>query len=142
MTDEKWATVWLVVAIVSLVAALLFLDAALKGAYSQEHRHPPQDEAIHLKFYRHWNMPDNRRVSCCHDEDCFPVQAKKVDGTWFARKTDEDEWIPIPRNKVDIGLEDSPEVPDARAHLCGRSYGGGLGASPFTVFCFTAGQGG
>ena len=123
------------------VGALLLLIWSCIPAIAQEHKHPPQDEAIHQKFYRNWNMPDNRAVSCCHDEDCFPAQAKNVNGTWYARKDDGDEWIEIPRNKVDIGLPDSRDPPDSRAHLCGRKYTFMGASSGFTVFCFTAGAG-
>jgi hypothetical protein len=129
--------------IIGAVFTLAFILVGMSSCAQAQHvGHPPQDMELHRKFYSTWMMPDNRRVSCCHDEDCSPAQAKKVNGTWFARKTDNDEWVQIPQNKVDIGLADSPDVPDARALLCGRKFAGGFGADVFTVFCFTAGQGG
>jgi len=137
-TENRHLTMALI--IMAALVAYMFM-VPFPHAYGQDHKHPPQDEAIHLKYYRTWTMPDNRKVSCCHDEDCFPAQAKNVNGTWFARKDDTEDWVEIPRNKVDIGLPDSRDPPDSRAHLCGRKYTF-QGASNFTVFCFTAGAGG
>ncbi len=131
-----------IILVTCCVVALMFALSALVGvAFAQEHKHPPQDAEIHKRYYSTWTMPDNRKVSCCHDEDCFPAQAKNVNGTWFARKDDTEDWTEIPKNKVDIGLPDSRDPPDSRAHLCGRKYTF-QGASNFTVFCFTAGAGG
>lgn len=131
MTDEKWATFWLVVAVVCM-AVLWLLLAWIKPALAQ---HRPQDMDLHHQFYSSWMMPDNRAVSCCHDEDCFPAQSKRVDGQWYARKTDDEEWIPIPASKV----EQDRDTPDGRSHLCGRKYN--VFASGFVVFCFIAGSG-
>ncbi len=127
--------------LVAVGMVLLLIWSAIP-AMAQHAGHPPQDMEIHRKFYSTWQMPDNRAVSCCHDEDCFPAQAKFVNGTWFARKEDGDDWIEIPKNKVDIGLPDSRDPPDGRAHLCGRKYTFMGSSGGFTVFCFTAGAGG
>ncbi len=124
------------------VGVVLLLIWSCIPAMAQHTGHPSQDMEIHKRFYSTWMMPDNRGVSCCHDEDCFPAQAKNVNGTWFARKEDGDDWIEIPRNKVDIGLPDSRDPPDSRAHLCGRKYTFMGSSGGFTVFCFTAGAGG
>lgn len=119
-----------------VIVVVLFSVAFVSLAWGQEHRgHPAQDMEIHRKFYSNWMMPDNRAVSCCHDEDCFPAQAKRVDGQWYARKTDDEEWIPIPASKV----EQDRDTPDGRSHLCGRKYN--VFASGFVVFCFIAGSG-
>ena len=32
--------------------------------------HPPQDMALHEKFYSTWRMPDNPALSCCNNADC------------------------------------------------------------------------
>lgn len=91
----------------------------------------PDHAADH--FYTSWMMPDNPQTSCCSREDCAPAQAKVVDGKWFARWTDADEWTEIPPHKV----ERIRDMPDGRAHLCGRPSPFGL-----MVFCFGAGAGG
>jgi hypothetical protein len=41
-------------------AALAFSPPSL----AQQHHHPPQDEAIHEKFYGTWHMPDRPAMSC------------------------------------------------------------------------------
>ena len=30
------------------------------------HRHPPQDQLLHEKFYSTWHIPDNPAASCCN----------------------------------------------------------------------------
>ncbi len=115
------------------VLAMIGLAAC---AFAQEHRHPPQDADIHFRFYQNWKQPDNRAVSCCSDEDCFPALAKNVNGTWYARKDETEEWVRIPASKVEYDRD----TPDGRSHLCGRRYGFN-NDNHFTVFCFIAGQG-
>lgn len=110
----------------------MILVAVASCAKAQEHKHPAQDADIHHKFYSTWQMPDNRNVSCCHDEDCFPSQSKFSDGSWYARKSDDDEWIKIPKNKI----EQDRDSPDGRSHLCGRKYTFMGAGQNFTVFCF------
>jgi len=44
------------------------------------HRHPPQDQLLHEKFYSTWHMPDNPTASCCNNADCYPTEIKYVDG--------------------------------------------------------------
>jgi hypothetical protein len=129
----------LAVVAVTVIAVLVVLAAK---AFAQEpHKHRPQDLAIHHKFYKTWMMPDNRAVSCCHDDDCQPAEARRLpNGQWEARQEgDKGDFTPIPPRKVDMGLPDSPDAPDARAHLCGRRAGP---TSDFFVYCFIAGQGG
>lgn len=116
---------WVKLTIVSVVLLIFALSVQ-----AQEHRHPPQDIGIHHQFYKSWYMPDNRAVSCCHDEDCFPAQSKFVDGFWFARKTDDEDWIKIPPQKI----EQDRDSPDGRSHLCGRKYT--MWNTGFSVFCF------
>jgi hypothetical protein len=81
-------------------------------------------------------MPDNRAVSCCHDSDCEPAQAKQINGQWFARKdSDTGNYTPIPPQKE----EHDRDSPDGRSHLCGQRFGFNEGR--LTVFCFIAGGG-
>lgn len=117
-----------------LIAAGLVL--IIMPARGQEHHgHPPQDQAIHDKFYKTWNMPDNRAISCCHDEDCFPSQSKFENGSWYARKSDDEAWVQVPDRKI----ERDRDSPDGRSHLCGRRYG--FGNNDFSVFCFLPASG-
>jgi hypothetical protein len=133
---ERWLTV---AAAFYIALIILFLFTIPVRA---QHRHLPQHEEIHHKFYKQWRMPTNRAVSCCNDQDCKPAEAYMKDGRWYARhEGDEGPFTLIPKERVDIGLPDSPEPPDFRSHLCGMRYGG-FNNGEFTVFCFIAGSGG
>jgi hypothetical protein len=67
-----------------LISGILIL--AVGPAIAQEGHHPSRDQAIHERFYSTWMMPQNRNVSCCHNEDCSPAEARLEDGNWIARK--------------------------------------------------------
>ncbi len=127
---------WLTI-IFGVFSVLMISVAMVSCAKAQHAGHPPQDMELHHKFYSTWNMPDNRAVSCCHDEDCFPAQSKFEDGSWYARKTDDEDWVKIPANKI----EQERDTPDGRSHLCGRKYTYMGASSGFTVFCFLPGGG-
>lgn len=132
-TSERW--------FLAVVFAIIALFIASFPAVGQ-HKHPPEHADIHLKFYQHWKMPTNRAVSCCNEQDCKPAEAYMKDGRWYARhEGDTGPFNLMPRERVDIGLPDSPESPDARAHLCGMRYGGGFNNNEFTTFCFISGNG-
>jgi hypothetical protein len=55
------------------LAASLVLVVSTAAA---QHRHPPEDQALHEKFYSTWYMPDNPNSSCCNDVDCYPTEVK------------------------------------------------------------------
>lgn len=126
--------------IVGLGIALGLLAALFIGnVRAQEHHgHPPQDQDIHIRFYQSWMMPHNRKVSCCHEEDCSPAESKFENGHWLARKTSEPtaEFTVIPPERI----EQERDSPDGRSHLCGRRYG--FSNNELTVFCFAPGAGG
>lgn len=132
---------WLAFALFFMIVLIVILYSMPVARADEPHKHRPQDLGLHHKLYKQWKMPDNRAVSCCNDDDCRPAEAYKKGGQWYARhEGDTGDFTLIPPHKVDIGLPDSPESPDARAHLCGVRYGSNDG--PFTVYCFTAGSGG
>ena len=66
----------------TLMTAVQAQDAGL-------HRHPPQDQFLHEKFYSTWHMPDNPAVSCCNDADCYPTEIKYVDGNLYAKRRED-----------------------------------------------------
>ena len=117
--------------IVVLIAAALAFVAVRASA---QHHHPPQDVAIHERFYRTWKMPDNPSVSCCDNRDCYPTEAKIIDGTWFARRREDGVWLRVPPEKV----EQNRDNPDGRNHLCAPPPDR---VSMVEVFCFTVGSG-
>ena len=122
---------WLLLIGAALVALIMVLGVHF--AHAQEHRHPPEHQDLHEKFYSNWMMPDNRNVSCCHGEDCKPAQSRRLNGKWQSRHSDADEWTDIPEYKI----ETERDSPDGRSHLCGRK--GWFGMS---VFCFLPAAGG
>lgn len=118
-----------------LIAAIIVLAVIIGlvvAALAQEHRHPPEHSAIHEKFYKGWARPDNRAYSCCSLEDCAPAQSKMVDGKWFSRFSDNEEWIEIPPQKI----ETERDSPDGQSHLCKRTSMG-----LHSVYCFLPASG-
>jgi hypothetical protein len=100
-----------------------------------QHRHPPQDEALHEKFYSTWYMPDNPAMSCCNKADCYPTEIKYVGGNVYARRREDGNYILIPPWKI----ERNRDNPDGRSHLCAPPPDGLNPAD--TVFCFSLGGG-
>ena len=112
-----------------LISGILIL--AVGPAIAQEGHHPPRDQAIHERFYSTWMMPNNRNVSCCHNEDCSPAEARLENGNWIARKVGEGDWTYVPPWKIEYDRDS----PDGRSHLCGRHFIRN-GIDELTVFCF------
>jgi hypothetical protein len=103
------------------------------GQDEAEPRHPPEDMALHEKFYSTWHMPDNPALSCCNNADCYPTDIRYVDGRIYAKRREDGKYILIPPQKV----ERSRDNPDGRNHLCAPPPG--LSNSSDTVFCFALG---
>lgn len=114
-----------------LFALLLLITPAL--AQSHNH-HPKQDQKIHEEFYSTWMMPDARQASCCNSKDCYPTEAKIVDGHWQAKRREDGLWLNVPDEKV----EHERDNPDGRNHICAPDPGA-LGRT--NVYCFIAGGG-
>jgi hypothetical protein len=100
-----------------------------------QHSHPPQDEALHEKFYSTWYMPDNPAKSCCNKADCYPTEIKYVGGNIYARRREDGNYILIPASKI----ERHRDNPDGRNHLCAPPPNGSYPTD--TVFCFSLGGG-
>jgi hypothetical protein len=117
-----------------LTMGLILVVTAASTAEAQ-HRHPPQDEALHEKFYSTWYMPDNPARSCCNNADCYPTEIKYVGGNIYARRREDGQYILIPPQKV----ERNRDNPDGRNHLCAPPPNSYYPAD--TVFCFSLGGG-
>jgi hypothetical protein len=108
---------------------------SVQTSRAQHHGHPPQDLAVHEKFYSTWYMPDNPKKSCCNKADCYPTEIRMQDGSIFAKRREDGKFIWVPPQKV----ERHRDNPDGRNHLCAppptASY------PPDTVFCFALGGG-
>ena len=133
---DRFLRFWL--GLVLVCAVVLAVSVALLVGARAEHK--PEHMALHHQFYATWMMPDNRAVSCCHDEDCEPAEAYQKDGFWYARKISEvyehPEYTKIPPQKV----ETERDSPDGQSHICGRRYNGFAGPG-MSVFCFVPGNG-
>ena len=103
--------------LVSVALLLLWTNSvkAQEAAQDAAHRHhPPQDQALHEKFYSTWHMPDNPTLSCCNNADCYPTEIQYVDGKIYARRREDGKYILIPSQKI----ERNRDNPDGRNHLC------------------------
>jgi hypothetical protein len=98
-----------------------------------ERRHPPEDVALHEKFYSTWHMPDNPALSCCNSADCYPTDIKYVDGRIYAKRREDGKYILVPPQKV----EHSRDNPDGRNHLCAPPPN--PSNSSDAVYCFALG---
>jgi hypothetical protein len=98
---------------VALIAAGLLYLATINFAHGQHH-HPKEDEEIHKRFYNTWMMPDHPTMSCCHDRDCYPTEARRIGNRWEAKRREDGRWLVVPSEKV----EQNRDNPDGRNHLC------------------------
>lgn len=114
----------IVVLILLAIAVITARSQPIGGAgrgMGSTHSHPPEDEALHGKFYSTWNMPNNgqpRDKSCCNKGDCYPTPFKNVAGTWFAMHRETGKWIVVPDQKLEHLQSDPRESPDGQGHLC------------------------
>jgi hypothetical protein len=103
------------------IAAWLFALAAWRQALSQEHHHPPQDAAMHDRFYSSWLIPNGgqqRKSSCCDRKDCYRTQGKFHAGQWWALRREDQNWVLLPNNKLEHNQPDPRESPDGQTHVC------------------------
>ena len=108
------------IAMLVIAYSIVMLAAASHVARGQGHSgHPPQDQAIHEKFYSNWMRPEDRSLSCCNQHDCYPTLFKKEGGTWFALRREDGEWIPIPEATIEYDRDN----PDGRNHVCMQEPG-------------------
>ena len=117
--------------LLAIVAGLVFVVSTAVA----QHHHPPQDQALHEKFYSTWYMPDNPTSSCCNNADCYPTEIKYVGGSIYARRREDGKYIFIPPQKV----ERNRDNPDGRNHLCAPPPNSLQAAD--AVFCFSLGGG-
>jgi hypothetical protein len=109
------------------------VSAQQAGQEDGARHHPPQDMALHEKFYSTWHMPDNPAASCCNNADCYPTEIKYVDGNIYAKRREDGKFILVPAVKV----ERNRDNPDGRNHLCAPPPN--FSRTSDTVFCFALG---
>ncbi|GLR99610.1 hypothetical protein [Bradyrhizobium liaoningense] len=115
-----------------LLGSTATVRAQEAGHDAVHRRHPPQDQALHEKFYSTWHMPDNPSVSCCNSADCYPTDIKYIGDQIYARRREDGRYILIPPQKV----ERNRDNPDGRNHLCAPPPA----LSPLdSVYCFALG---
>lgn len=128
------------------VAAMVVIYAMTMIKTQAEEHHPPADQALHEKFYSHWNMPDQRtdgkrQQSCCNNQDCFSTQYKREGNTWLALTQDKSHWVVVPDKKLEHNYPDAEESPDGLGHVCLKSYQLGEQSWSDAVFCGVLGSG-
>ena len=129
----------LIVLVVGLVCLLTIPAPAQEALLPKDEpghgdrHHPPQDQALHERFYSTWHMPDNPTVSCCNNADCYPTDIKYVDGRLYAKRREDGKFILVPPQKV----ERNRDNPDGRNHLCAPPPS--VTSPSDTVYCFALG---
>jgi hypothetical protein len=94
---------------------LMIRHKALDGqSQAGLHHHPPQDQLLYEKFYSTWRMPNHPFVSFCNDAECYPTEIMSIDGNIYAKRGEDEEYIPVPTETVERNLDN----PDGRNHLC------------------------
>ncbi len=115
--------------VVPFLLLLMVAPAIADGIPNPPHHHPPQDTAIHERFYSGWMRPDKPNESCCNLRDCAPAKSvRRIGNRWEAQRESDDAWVVVPSEKI----EQRRDSPDGRSHLCSRGL---------NVFCFVAGSG-
>ncbi len=115
--------------VVPFLLLLMLTPALADGIPNPPHQHPPQDTAIHERFYSGWMRPDKPNESCCNLRDCAPAKSvRRIGNRWEAQRESDDTWVVVPPEKI----EQRRDSPDGRSHLCSRGL---------SVFCFVAGSG-
>jgi hypothetical protein len=119
---------------VMIALALVLLSSA---SWGQEHQHPTGETITPAqgRLYDTWRMLPHRTTSCCHKQDCYPVEAQMRGGVWFFKHRESGQWRVVPANRVEDGGPDSPDNPDGRNYVCASP-------NPDTPpFCFMPGGG-
>lgn len=114
----------------------IFALLLVAGPALAQHEHHPEDLQLHNDFYQNWRQPDNHRVGCCNEEDCYSATIKREGDVLFAQRREDQRWLMIPQDKIDT----SQDSPDGRSHVCipppDDEYDGADGG---LVYCFILG---
>jgi len=116
-----------------LLSSILFL--LVVPAAAQVHHHDGASKQVD-EFYSKWMVPPNRESSCCNKVDCYATEAKQQGGTWYARRREDGEWVPVPAKLIEQNQVDPRESPDGLTHVCMRPPE----SSNSRVLCFTLGS--
>jgi hypothetical protein len=84
--------------------------------------------------YMDWQRPGMGTMCCSGDPiagDCYPTQARFIQGKWYALRREDKKWLAIPDKAVLTDVDN----PDGRAHLCAPEPGKYLQKIDL-VFCF------
>jgi hypothetical protein len=84
--------------------------------------------------YMDWQRPGLGTMCCSGDPiagDCYPTQARFIQGKWYALRREDKKWLAIPDKAVLTDVDN----PDGRAHLCAPEPGKYLQHTDL-VFCF------
>lgn len=101
----------------------------------------PHHSGIHPdveKFYQTWNIPPDRKNSCCNKNDCAPATIVEHRGRYLARNhfLAPNMDVEIPPHLLEENAPDPRESPDGQSHVCIS-----MGSIPPRVLCAVRGQG-
>ncbi len=98
---------------------LLLLWLAYAPAYAHDASMATNaEEARVYSFYRTWMRPPDRKMSCCGNEDCHPVDVRQENGHWAFFDKLQGLWRRIPDDRLESNVAGPRESPDGRNHAC------------------------
>lgn len=110
MSEERWASFWLVIVVCCMTALWLLLASVIPSKARDLGQWENTDPEVR-EWYRGLMQPDNPAVSCCGEADAYWADEVHVkDGKTFATITDDRDDAPLMRPHVDIGTQ--IEIPD------------------------------
>lgn len=110
MSEERWASFWLVIVVCCMVALWLLLASVIPSKARDLGQWENTDPEVR-EWYRGLMQPDNPAASCCGEADAYWADEVHVkDGKTFATITDDRDDAPLMRPHVDIGTQ--IEIPD------------------------------
>lgn len=106
--------------LIALGVSLLSLPALSQTGHEEGHT------LYHEDAYSRWAVPGGSPGSCCRAKrqmpwggvtgDCYPTEARLIDGKRWQAKRDNGEWVDIPESR--IIREKNPDPTGRAAHLC------------------------
>lgn len=143
MSEEAWATFWLIVGVASMiVAGLLISQIHFTPSYARDSGQWENTDPAIREWYAGLMQPDNPTASCCGEADAYWCDGIHVrEGKTFCTITDDRPNEPLRRTPVPIGTE--IEIPDRKLNRDPNPTGHAIVflSSGGMVYCYVGNSG-